>query len=121
MCLVICCCAPFYIQRNIPGQSPTTQPELTSISKITPQGHTPLLTEDTFSYGYPSLSPTEKDKANTILDDSVVDLPEVSEEDVDCGDTEGFGRSSDYNSPKFILEMSPGDITEGYGPRPPVL
>ncbi len=88
---------------------------------MTAQGHTPLLTEETFSYGSPPISPTEKDKANTILDDTVVDLPEVSEEDMDCEDSEGFGRSSDYDSPKFLQEMSPGDITEGYGPRPPVI
>uniref|UniRef100_A0A672ND07 Fibronectin type-III domain-containing protein n=1 Tax=Sinocyclocheilus grahami TaxID=75366 RepID=A0A672ND07_SINGR len=100
----------FLVCRNvIPGQSPTTQAEPTAISQMTPQGYTHLLKEEIFSY------------ANTILDDTVVDLTEVSEEDMDCEDSEGFGRSSDYNSPKFLQEMSPGDITEGYGPRPPVL
>ncbi|XP_052427664.1 interferon gamma receptor 1-like isoform X2 [Carassius gibelio] len=112
---------PAFLRNVIPGQSPTTQPEPTPISKMTPQGHTPLLT-DSFSYdSFPS-SPTEKDcKENTILDDTVVDLPVVSEEDMEGEDFEGFGSSSDYDRPKFLQEMSPGDFTEGYGPRPPVI
>ncbi|XP_058652227.1 interferon gamma receptor 1-like isoform X2 [Onychostoma macrolepis] len=112
---------PKFLRNVLPVQSPATQPEPTCISQITPQGHTPLLTEEIFSYASPPISPTEKDKANTILDDTVVDLPEVSEEDMDCEESEGFGWSSDYDSPKFLQEMSPGDITVGYGPRPPVL
>lgn len=88
---------------------------------MTSQGHTPLLTDDTFSYGSPPISPNEKDcKENTLLDETVVRLPEISD-DVNCGDSENFGFSSDYDSPKFLHEMSTGDITEGYGPRPPVL
>ncbi|NP_001347833.1 interferon gamma receptor 1-like b1 precursor [Sinocyclocheilus anshuiensis] len=113
---------PEFLQNILPGQSPTTQPEPNAISQMTPQGHTPLLTDEIFSYGSPSISPTEKDcKVNAILDDTVVVLTEVSEVDMDCEDSEGFGRSSDYDSPKFLQEMSPGDITEGYGPRPPVI
>ncbi|KAL0177212.1 hypothetical protein M9458_026106 [Cirrhinus mrigala] len=108
----------------IPGQSPSTQPELTDVSQMTSQRHTPLLTGET--YDPPPIPLTEEDgKANTIVptgDSTVVDLPEeVSEEDVNEDDSEGFCRSSDYDSPKFLQEMSPGDITEGYGPRPPVL
>ncbi|XP_043089295.1 interferon gamma receptor 1-like [Puntigrus tetrazona] len=111
---------PAFLHTIIPDQSPTTQPEATSISKMTSQGHTPLLTEDTFNYGSSPTSPTEKDEANPNLD-TVVDLPEASEEDMDFEDSGGFGRSSDYDSPKFLQEMSPEDFTEGYGPRPPVL
>ncbi|XP_042624302.1 interferon gamma receptor 1-like [Cyprinus carpio] len=114
--------SPEFLRNVIPGQSLTTQPEPTAISAMTPQGHTPLLTDDTFSYGSPPISPNEKDcKENTLLDETIVRLPEESEEDVNCDDFEGFGLSSDYDSPKFLQEMSPGDITEGYGPRPPVI
>ncbi|XP_059422810.1 interferon gamma receptor 1-like [Carassius carassius] len=114
---------PAFLRNVIPVQSSTTQPEPTPISRMTPQGHTPLLTQ-TFSYdSFPS-SPTEKDcKENTILDDTGVALPVVSEEDMEGEDFEGLQvcRSSDYDSPKFLQEMSPGDFTEGYGPRPPVI
>ncbi|XP_073691330.1 interferon gamma receptor 1-like [Garra rufa] len=114
---------PEVLRGLIPGQSPTTQPELTDVSPMTSQRHTPLLTEE--SYDPPPNSLTEENcKANTIVSPSkgtVVDLPEVSEEDVNNDDFESFGWSSDYDSPKFLQEMSPGDITEGYGPRPPVL
>ncbi len=99
------------MQFCVPWQSHTvlvSEPELTDISPVT-------------SHGPPS-SPTEEDcKTVSTLDDTVVDLLEVSEEDMDCEDSEGFGRSSDYDSPKFLQEMSPGDSTEGYGPRPPVI
>ncbi|XP_050981339.1 interferon gamma receptor 1-like [Labeo rohita] len=115
---------PEFLCRS-PGQFNTmlVSPHESTVSPVAPQGHTPLLKEDSFSYGSPPISPTEKDcKANTILNDTVVDLPEeVSEEDVNDDNSEGFCRSSDYDSPKFLQEMSPGDITEGYGPRPPVL
>uniref|UniRef100_A0A8C2GHX6 Interferon gamma receptor 1-like b n=1 Tax=Cyprinus carpio TaxID=7962 RepID=A0A8C2GHX6_CYPCA len=113
---------PEFLRNVLPRQSPATQPETTTISRMTSQGHTPLLTEETFNYGSTPCSPTEEDsKANTILDDTVVDLREVSEGDMDGGDSEGFVRSSDYDSPKFLQEMGPGDFTEGYGPRPPVI
>ncbi|XP_016144362.1 growth/differentiation factor 10b [Sinocyclocheilus grahami] len=113
---------PEFLRNVIPGQAPTTQPEPNAISAMTPQGHTPLLTAETSSYGSPPISPNEKEcKENTILEETVVHLPEVSEEDVNCDDSGGFCWSSDYDSPKFLQEMSPGDITEGYGPRPPVL
>uniref|UniRef100_A0A673JM36 Fibronectin type-III domain-containing protein n=1 Tax=Sinocyclocheilus rhinocerous TaxID=307959 RepID=A0A673JM36_9TELE len=85
-----------------------SQPEPTDICPVTSQG--------------PPSSPTEEAcKTVSTLDDTVVDLSEVSEEDMDCEDSEGFGRLSDYDRPKFLQEMSPGDCTEGYGPRPPVL
>ncbi|KAL0177209.1 hypothetical protein M9458_026103 [Cirrhinus mrigala] len=112
------------MQRRGPGQFNATlvsQPESTAVYPVVPQGHTPLLKEESFSYGSPSISPTEKD-CSKIFNDTVVDLPEeVSQEDVNGDDSEGFCRSSDYDSPKFLQEMSPGDITEGYGPRPPIL
>ncbi|NP_001347831.1 interferon gamma receptor 1-like a2 precursor [Sinocyclocheilus anshuiensis] len=108
---------PQSLWKVIPKQSHTilvSQPEQTTVSSLTSQGHRPLLTD-----GSPPISLTEEDcKENTTLD---MDLSEVSEEDVNCDDSESFGRSSDYDSPKFLQEMSPGDNTEGYGPRPPVL
>lgn len=80
-----------------------SQPEPTEICPVTSQG-------------LPS-SPTEEDsKTVSTLDDTVVDLREVSEEDKDGGDSEGFVRSSDYDSPQFLQEMGPGDFTEGNGP-----
>ncbi|XP_043090528.1 interferon gamma receptor 1-like [Puntigrus tetrazona] len=85
-----------------------SQPEMTDISPVTSQG--------------PPSSPVEEDcKTVLTLDGSVIDHPEVSAEDMDFEDSGSFGRSSDYDSPKFLQEMSPGDSTEGYGPRPPVL
>ncbi|KAL1263499.1 hypothetical protein QQF64_006238 [Cirrhinus molitorella] len=110
---------PEVLRGLIPGQSPTSQPELTEVSPMTSQRHTPLLTGD--SCDSPPISLTEENcKANT--DSTEVDLPEeVSEEDVNNDDSEGFGRSSDYDSPKFLQEMCKGDVIEGYGPRPPVI
>uniref|UniRef100_A0A8C2GDH1 Interferon gamma receptor 1-like n=1 Tax=Cyprinus carpio TaxID=7962 RepID=A0A8C2GDH1_CYPCA len=68
------------------------------------------------SQALPSSQSEEDSKAVSTLDDTVVDLREVSEEDKDGGDSEGFVRSSDYDSPKFLQEMVPGDFTEGNGP-----
>ncbi|XP_052469948.1 uncharacterized protein LOC128026722 [Carassius gibelio] len=107
---------PQSLWKVIPGQSHTilvSQPERTTVSSLTSQGHKPLLTDTS-----PPIFPDEDCKENTTLE---TDLSEVSEEDVNCDDSEGFGFSSDYDSPKFLQEMSPGDNTEGYGPRPPVL
>ncbi|KAL1263501.1 hypothetical protein QQF64_006240 [Cirrhinus molitorella] len=108
---------PEFLRRS-PGQFSTilvSQPESAPVSQVASQGHTPLLNEDSFSYDSPHNSLTEKDcKANTIPE-------EVTEEDVNNEDSEDFVRSSDYDRPKLMQEMSPGDITEGYGPRPPVL
>ncbi|XP_058650783.1 interferon gamma receptor 1-like isoform X2 [Onychostoma macrolepis] len=87
------------------SKMPKMPPALTDISPVTTLG---LLTE-------------EDCKTISTLDDTVVDLLEVYEEDMDCEESEGFGWSSDNDSPKFLQEMSPGDSTEGYGPRPPVL
>uniref|UniRef100_A0A8C2DBI9 Interferon gamma receptor 1-like n=1 Tax=Cyprinus carpio TaxID=7962 RepID=A0A8C2DBI9_CYPCA len=108
---------PQSLWKDIPRQSHTilvSQPEQTTVSSLTSHGHKPLLTDAS-----PPISPTEEDcKENTTLD---MDLSEESEEDVNCDDFEGFGFSSDYDSPKFLQEMSPGDNTEGYGPRPAVI
>ncbi|RXN38399.1 interferon gamma receptor 1-like protein [Labeo rohita] len=115
---------PEVLRSLIPGQSPTTQAELTDVSQMTSQRHTPQLTGESYD---PLPIPLMKEvcEADTTVptgDSTVVDLPEeVSEEDVNDDDSEGFCRSSDYDSPKFLQEMSPGDLTEGYGPRPPVL
>ncbi|KAA0717618.1 hypothetical protein E1301_Tti016774 [Triplophysa tibetana] len=71
-----------------------------------------------------TISPLEKDITIISTDTEVVMVPETSaasEEDVNFEESEDYGKSSDYDRPKFLQEMSPGDFTTGYGPRPPVL
>ncbi|XP_050981342.1 interferon gamma receptor 1-like [Labeo rohita] len=89
------------LQSLIPGQSPSPTllflPEETTISQMTSQGHRAQMRKENFNYGSPSTS-----QANTSLDDTVGVLPEVSEEDVNNDNSEGFVRSSDYDRPKFL-------------------
>lgn len=112
--------ALFHTQRSfIPGQTPTTtlpsQPEYSVSSPTASDGHRPLLTEVNFGSSPISVDcETTTDLANTEANEP--EVPEVDDEDFT-----GFSQSSDYNSPKFLIEMSHGDLAEGYGPRPPVL
>ncbi|KAI7805477.1 interferon gamma receptor 1-like [Triplophysa rosa] len=100
-------------------------PVTTTVSEASPMGHVPLLEQQEFdAFDSPTISPLEKDTTIIPTDTEVVMVPETSsasEEDVNFEESEDYGKSSDYDRPKFLQEMSPGDFTTGYGPRPPVL
>ncbi|XP_051506864.1 interferon gamma receptor 1-like [Myxocyprinus asiaticus] len=98
------------------------QPDEPALSSATAEGHTPLLEP----YESPIISSVEKDSSTVIIPtDTQVEVDHntstLSEGDVKFEEPEDYSKSSDYDSPKFLLEMSPGEITHGYGPRPPVL
>lgn len=102
------------------------QPLEIPVSPVSPASHLPLLQpEDTTDIEVPIVSPPEKDPSITHTE--VVMEPETtctSERDGNFESEESFqdyGKSSDYDSPKFLQEMSPGDFATGYGPRPSVL
>nr|XP_055026856.1 interferon gamma receptor 1-like [Misgurnus anguillicaudatus] len=102
------------------------QPLETTVSPVSPASHLPLLqTENTIGFEVPIVSPPEKDPSFTLHDTEVVMDPETSctsERDENYESEESdYGKSSDYDSPKFLQEMSPGDFATGYGPRPSVL
>ncbi|XDV50908.1 hypothetical protein PO909_019894 [Leuciscus waleckii] len=111
---------PEALRNFISGQTPTTlhpQPEDNLSSPTASDGHKPLLTE----VSYPT-SLDEKDcETTTDLANTEADEPQVPEEDDDDDDFTVCGQSSDYNSPKCLIEMSHEDFAEGYGPRPPIL
>lgn len=98
----------------------------TAVSQVSPISHVPLLLEQKESemFDSPVVSPLEKDTTSIPTETEVVMVPETSaasEGEVNFEESDDYGKSSDYDSPKFFVEMSPGDFTTGYGPRPPVL
>ncbi|KAG1941585.1 interferon gamma receptor 1-like [Pimephales promelas] len=105
----------------ISSQTPTVllpQPDCSTVSPTASDGHKPLLNDVT--YGSSPITVDEKDcETTTDLANTEVEDPEAPEEGDE--DFTGFGQSSDYNSPKFLHEMSPEDFAEGYGSRPPIL
>ncbi|XP_056617029.1 interferon gamma receptor 1-like [Triplophysa dalaica] len=110
-----------------PQRLPTVihPPETIVVSKVSPTCHDPLLEQQEFeACESPTISPLEKVTTIIPTETEVVMVPETSaasEEDVNFEESEDYGKSSDYDRPKFLQEMSPGDFTTGYGPRPPVL
>lgn len=108
------------ILRNIvtrPYSTPYSQPESPHVSSMTSATHTPVLlynNEPLLDFVHDEVSKTTDTLVNTEEEE-----PAPSEEEYDSSG--GFGKSSDYDSPKCLMEMSPGDFPEGYGPRPPIL
>ncbi|XP_056326628.1 interferon gamma receptor 1-like [Danio aesculapii] len=108
------------ILRNIvtrPSSTPYSQPESPHVSSMTSATHNPVLVynnESLLDFVHDEVSRTTDTLVNTEVEE-----PAPSEEEYDSSG--GFGKSSDYDSPKCLLEMSPGDFSEGYGPRPPIL
>nr|XP_055049723.1 interferon gamma receptor 1-like [Misgurnus anguillicaudatus] len=103
------------------------QPLETPISPVSPASHLPLLqTEDPIYIEVPIVSPPEEDPSITLHSTEVVMDPETSctserDGNYESEESEDYDKSSDYDSPKFLQEMSPGDFATGYGPRPSVL
>lgn len=97
----------------------------TAVSQVSPIGHIPLLEQqESEIFDSPVVSPLEKHTTSIPTETEVVMVPETSaasEGEVNFEESDDYGKSSDYDSPKFFVEMSPGDFTTGYGPRPPVL
>lgn len=109
----------------MPQKSTTTlSPVTTTVSEVSPVSHVPLLDQQMFkAFDSPTVSPFEERTTVIPTETEVVIVPETSstfEGDVNYEESEEY-KSSDYDRPKFLQEMSPGDFTTGYGPRPPVL
>lgn len=113
---------PAILRNMVTGQSstPYSQPESPPVSSMTSAGHTPILIDNIF-FNDSSINFVDDEASRTAdtLVNTEVEEPAPSEEEYDSSG--GFGKSSDYDSPKCLLEMSPGDFPEGYGPRPAIL
>ncbi|XP_051945947.1 interferon gamma receptor 1-like isoform X2 [Xyrauchen texanus] len=93
------------------------QPDQPILSAVMAEGHTPLLEPSET----PTISPVEKDSSTVIIPTDTQVEVDHDTSGISFVESEDYGKSSDYDSPKFLLEMSPGELTHGYGPRPPVL